>query len=75
MRALLFWIRVCASDAGVLAWAAALLSGISRLNRFDLTLDFADKATLGTLGELCDAIAAAGVAAVDVAALRAAYKL
>ena len=57
-----------------LAWAAALLAGIVRLNRFDLTLDFADKKTLEALGKLCEAMEAAKMTA-EAEGLRKSYKL
>ena len=60
-------------EAELLSWAAALLAGISRLNRFDLTLDFADKATLTTLAGLLPAMEAAGVGDAQMGALRRAY--
>lgn len=41
-----------------LAWAFSFLQQASRLNRFDLTLDFADAATTATLSNLLDAIGA-----------------
>ena len=59
-----------------LAWAGALLQGIARLNRFDLTIDFADKATIETLAALVEAMAAANSPDAEaLAALRAAYKV
>jgi len=60
-----------------LPWTAALLQSIARINRFDLTLDFADKATMNTLAALFDVLqgdpTAAGQDAQTLAALRAAY--
>lgn len=57
-----------------LQWGARLLAGISRLNRFDLTLDFADKATSEKLGELFDAMGSGGVDTEQVGELRELYK-
>jgi len=60
-----------------LAWAAAMLQGIVRINRFDLTLDFADKATSLTLAALFDLLqrdaAAAAMDASTLATLRASF--
>lgn len=64
------------ADSGpppLLAWAARLLRGLARLNRFDLTLDFADKKTVSTIKELLVAMEAAKVDADDLAALRQVY--
>ena len=58
-----------------LAWAAALLAGIVRLNRFDLTLDFADKKTLGgARRSYVEAMEAAKMTA-EAEGLRKSYKL
>ena len=67
-----------------LTWAYAFLYQASRLNRFDLTLDFADKATITKLTRLFEAILARQGAgggsgkglpgAADVLSLRAAFQ-
>ena len=57
-----------------LLWAARLLEGIVRLNRFDITLDFADKKTSEKLTELFAAMSSGGVEAERVDELRKAYK-
>ena len=71
-------VEEAGGDAAIaeLAWAGALLQGIARLNRFDLTIDFADKGTIETLAALVEAMAAANSPDAEaLAALRAAYKL
>lgn len=60
-----------------LSWTAALLQSIARINRFDLTLDFADKATMSTLAALFDLLQrdprAVGQDDQTLAALRATF--
>ena len=65
---------------GELRWAGLFLDHLARINRFDLTLDFADKATVATLTALAntlesEAAQADGVEATTVASIRRAYKL
>ena len=60
--------------------ACLMLSHVARINRFELTLDFADKKTLANLAALFDAMAreaitAQGVDADGLAALRATYRV
>ena len=61
-------------------WVGRLLSGISRVNRFELTLEFAEGASTRTIAALLDAVEAAAPfeAPLDAAALealRAVYKV
>lgn len=57
-------------------WAADFLQGIVRVNRFELTLDFADAATTKSLVTLFDAWQADGpLGAEDLATLRAKYRV
>ena len=74
-----------------LSWAAGLLQSMARINRFELTLDFADAKTSASLKAIFDALQqqrdapsgdAAGPAALDAAldaapfaSLRATYKV
>ena len=58
------------------AWAATFLQSVARLNRFELTLDFADSATTASLNALFDAWQADGpLDAEALAALRKSYGL
>ena len=58
------------------AWAADLLQGVARINRFELTLDFAEAAGLKTLAKLLDSWAELGeLDAATLSSVRLAYKL
>jgi hypothetical protein len=63
-----------------LAWACSILRHVARINRFELTLDFADAKTLTKIASLLEAMEAAASAGgaeeepMDVGALRAIYK-
>ena len=69
------------SDAQrLLTWGASLLTHLAKINRFDLTLDFADKKTTTTLEKLLEKMGgddgkAEGIDETTVAAIRKAYKL
>jgi len=63
-----------------LMWLGQLLQQIGRINRFELTLDFAEKGTTAIIAELLDLLESpAGgeceLAQVDIDALRALYKV
>jgi len=60
-----------ASDA---AWTEQWLLHMSRINRFDLTLDFADKSTTTTIAGLLDLLDRDAVAAVEAEAVESAFK-
>jgi len=61
------------SDA---SWAASLIQNIARINRFDLTLEFADSVTTASLKALFDAWQTGGpLDAEDLEALRAKYDM
>ena len=66
----------CATDA---AWAAGVLQNLARINRFELTLDFADASTSKSLVAIFDAFdadgspAASALGAEPLAALRKKY--